>query len=71
MAATRIRKVFKYDGDQDTTPWILDEEGDSTGIGAEPALMMTNIRLEQEKVITEIRLKDEELNEKFKVFSVI
>ena len=71
MAATRIRKVFKHDSDEDVSPWILDEEGDSTGLGAETVLMLTRIRLEQEKVITEIRLKDEELNEKFKVFSAI
>lgn len=69
MAATKIRKIFKYDSDEDATPWILDEEGESTRIGAESELILPAIQLEQEKVITEIRLKDEELNEKFKVFS--
>ena len=67
MAATRVRKIFKYDSDDDGSPWILDEEGGFTTVGADPVLVSTNIQLEQEKVITDIRLKDEELNEKFKV----
>jgi hypothetical protein len=69
MATTRLRRIFRYEGDdsdEDTTPWILDEEGRT-------AILMHNqhaedLRLEQEKVITEIRVKDEELNNKLKVF---
>lgn len=29
MAATKLRRIFKYDSDEDATPWILDEEGES------------------------------------------
>lgn len=39
--------------------------------GAEPMLTLTDLQLEQEKVITEIRVKDQELSEKFKVFSTV
>lgn len=69
MATTKIRKIFKYDSDEDATPWILDEEGGSSRNDSEEVLTSTDIRLEQEKVIREIRVKDKELNGKFKVFS--
>lgn len=67
MATTRLRKIFKYDSDDDGTPWILDEEGGLSISGNKSVLILTDIRLEQEKVIKDIRLKDKELNEKFKV----
>jgi hypothetical protein len=37
MAATRLRRIFRYEGDdsdEDATPWILDEEGRTASIDA-------------------------------------
>ena len=39
---------------------------------AAPNVILVNLQsLEQEKVITEIRVRDEELNEKFKVLELV
>ncbi|KAL6715082.1 hypothetical protein ACLMJK_007343 [Lecanora helva] len=72
MATTRLRKTFKYptdSSDEDNLPNDMDEEGRLVpGRNCNFAMELTDMAVEQEKLIQRLQAEDDERNEEYKRF---